>query len=294
MNSIQTREGILYGLIAYGWWGLVPLYFYWLGDISPFEALAHRIAWSAVLLAIVLTFTRRWSEFARCLSNRSLALPLLLSACFLGYNWMLFNVCVSIGDVIQASLGYFILPLFSALLAVVIFGERLRPLQHLAVIFAFAGTAFLTWDGGAFPALAVALALSFSIYGVLRKKIAVDGVMGLAIESFMLAPIAVAFLAVLHWQRQETPTPEEWFKLSLGGVVTAFPLMCFGQAARRLPLAMLGFMQYISPSMQFLLAVVLLNEKVRGGWLNYGLIWTALAIFSLDSYLWIRRQVPAV
>lgn len=286
----QTREGAFYGLAAYAWWGLVPIYFHWLGKVSPLDILAHRIVWSAVFLGIILTFARRWPEVVRCFRTPAILLPLFCSAWLVASNWLLYITAVHLDDIVQASLGYFILPLFSAVLGFIIFREKLRPIQQAAIGVAFVGTALLTWDVGRFPWLALALALSFGVYGMIRKKVPVDGLIGLAVETFLLVPIAGAYLAVGYWQRQELEDAELLFKLALSGVVTAIPLLCFGQAARRLPFAMLGFMQYISPSVQFLLAVFLFEEKVQGGWLNYGLVWTALVIFSIDSYLWYRRH----
>jgi chloramphenicol-sensitive protein RarD len=194
--------------------------------------------------------------------------------------------------IVQASLGYFILPLVSVALGMVIFGERMRRLQRLAIAFASVGVALLTWSAGEFPWLAIALAVSFSFYGMIRKQVPVDGLIGLAVETFVLTPFALLFLANSYTQRGEWDDPELLFKLSLSGIVTAVPLLCFGQAARRLPFSMLGFMQYISPSLQFLLAVVLFEEPVRGGWLNYALVWSALLIFSIDSFRWYRQQDP--
>ena len=168
MNE-ATREGFLYGLAAYLWWGLVPLYFHWLGNVSPFDILAHRIVWSTIFISVILTLARRWPEAIRCFRTPSLLLPLIVSALLVAYNWGMYILGVYIKDIVQASLGYFILPLVSIALGMVIFRERLRPLQKLAIGFAGVGVALLTWDVGTFPWLALALALSFSVYGMIRK-----------------------------------------------------------------------------------------------------------------------------
>ncbi len=291
MNQ-PTRAGFLYGLAAYGWWGLVPIYFHWLGEVSPLHILAHRIAWCALFIAVLLTCTGRWREIIRCFRTPSLLLPLCCSAILVAYNWLMYITAVYVHDIVQASLGYFILPLLSIALALLVFGEKLRPLQYLAIGFAGVGVSLLTWQAGVFPELALGLGLSFSVYGMIRKRVPVDGLIGLAVETFVLLPIALAFLAATYWERMEVEAGKMLFKLSLSGIVTAVPLLCFGQAARKLPFSMLGFMQYIAPSVQFLLALVLFKEKVSGGWLNYVLVWTALAIFSLDSYRQYRR-LPA-
>lgn len=287
-----TRAGLIYGLVAYGWWGLVPIYFHWLGKVSPLHILAHRVAWCALFIGILLTAVGRWPEIIRCFRTPNLLVPLCLSAVLVAYNWLMYISAVYVRDIVQASLGYFILPLLSIALALVVFGEKLRPLQYVAIAFAGVGVSLLTWQAGSFPALALGLGLSFSVYGMIRKRVPVDGLIGLAVETFVLLPIALAFLAASYWERMEVENSEQIFKLSLSGIVTAVPLLCFGQAARKLPFSMLGFMQYISPSVQFLLALVLFEEKVAGGWLNYVLVWIALVIFSLDSYRQYRR-LPA-
>ena len=285
-----TREGILYGLGAYVWWGLVPIYFRWLGEISALHILAHRIFWTVIFLAVIISLSRRWTETMRCLTTPRLVGPLIASALLVAGNWLLYILSVELKVIIQASLGYFILPLVSVVLGMVFFGERLRPLQYLAIAFAFTGVALLTWEVGTFPWISLGLAASFSVYGMIRRQVPVDGLIGLTVETIVLLPIALGYLAVVYWQRWEVEDAELLGKLSLSGIVTAIPLLCFGQAARRLPFSVLGFMQYISPSIQFLLAVFLIGETVQGGWLNYILVWTALVIFSLDSYRWFRRR----
>ncbi len=286
-----TRDGFIYGLTAYVWWGLVPLYFRWLGDVEPLDILAHRIAWSAVFLSLILTSANRWPETLRCLGTARVFWPLCVSALLVALNWLMYILCVHFKIIVQASLGYFVLPLVSVALGMVVFRERLRPLQHLAIVFAFTGVCLLTWTVGELPWFALGLALSFAVYGLIRKQVPVDGLIGLSVETVVLLPIALGYLAIVYWARWELEDAWLLFKLSLSGIVTAVPLLCFGQAARRLPFSMLGFMQYISPSVQFLLAVTVFHEVVEGGWWNYALVWTALAIFSIDSYRWYRRRV---
>lgn len=285
-----TREGFLYGLAAYLWWGLVPIYFHWLGPVAPLHILAYRIAWSAVFLGLILTAASRWPQTVRCLATPRLFWPLTASALLVAFNWLMYILAVYLHIIVQASLGYFMLPLVSIVLAMLIFRERMRPLQQLAIAFAFVGVCLLTWTAGTFPWIAIALAVSFAIYGMIRKQVPVDGLVGLTVETIVLLPIALAYIIYAHCEYDDLADAWLLAKLSLSGVVTAVPLLCFGQAARRLPLSMLGFMQYISPSVQFLLAIWLFGETVRGGWLNYGLVWTALVIFSLDSYLAYRRS----
>jgi chloramphenicol-sensitive protein RarD len=283
------RDGLLYGLGAYVWWGLVPIYFRWLGDFSTLDFVAHRIVWSAALLAIVITACGRWSDVRQCVRRPALLAPLCVSSILVAYNWLMYVICVSAGEIVQASLGYFILPLVSVIMGMIVFHERMRPPQLLAIGCAAIGVLSLTWSAGVFPSLALAVALSFCVYGMIRKTVPVDGLIGVTVETMVLTPIALACLLASYWQRGATEDAEQLARLSLSGVVTAVPLLCFGQAARRLPLTMLGFMQYISPSLQFLLALYLFKERVIGGWLHYGLIWAALLIFSADSYLHLRK-----
>jgi chloramphenicol-sensitive protein RarD len=285
-----TRDGFLYGLAAYLWWGVVPIYFYWLGTVGPLEILAHRIVWSAVLLALILTLARRWPEIGRCLSTPKLILPLTASAILVAFNWLMYILAVHLQMITQASLGYFMLPLVSVVLAMFLFRERIRPLQQAAIAFAVVGVSLLTWTAGGFPWLAISLAVSFAFYGMIRKQVPVDGLIGLSVETIVLLPVSFGYLVFVYAERGEFEEAALLGKLSLSGVVTAVPLLCFGQAARRLPFSTLGFMQYISPSVQFLLAISIFEEKVIGGWLNYAIVWTALVIFSIDSYLWFRRQ----
>ncbi|MBI1831203.1 MAG: EamA family transporter RarD [Planctomycetes bacterium] len=285
-----TREGMLYGLAAYLWWGLVPLYFRWLGPVQPLDILAHRIVWSAVLLAAIITFAGRWPETLRCLRTPKIVLPLTVSAILVAYNWLMYIVGVHLQIIVQASLGYFILPLVSVLFAMLIFHETMRPLQNIAVLVALLGVLRLTWLGGEFPWLALALAVSFSAYGMIRKQVEVDGLIGLTVETFVLLPIAAGYLAIGYCQRMEIEDADLFGKLMLSGIVTAIPLLCFGEAARRLPFATLGFMQFISPTVQMLLAITIFEETATGGWLGYTLVWSALVIFSIDSYLRYRRD----
>lgn len=286
----STREGFLYGLVAYVWWGLVPFYFLWLGPFVAGDFVAHRIVWSAVFLGILILFLRRGHETLRVFRDPKLFVPLCISAVLVAYNWLMYVFCVATGEIVQASLGYFILPLLSVFLGLIVFHERLRPFQQAAILVAAASVISLTWAAGVFPAQAFAIALSFSVYAMIRKKVPVDGLIGVTIETLVLAPVALAYLLWSYWERGETEDALTLIKLAVSGVVTAVPLLCFGQAARRLPFAMLGFMQYISPSLQFLIALWLFHEKVMGGWFNYGLVWLALAIFSIDSYFQFRRQ----
>jgi chloramphenicol-sensitive protein RarD len=286
----STREGLLYGLAAYGLWGLVPLYFYWLKGISPYEVIAQRIAWSTVFLAIILTLARRWQAVARCFRSRTILLPLLLTSVLIGVNWVVYYISVDQNRLVEASLGYYILPLASVLIGLLVFRERLRLWQWIALAVATVGVARMTVNSGEWPWIALTLAGSFGVYGAIRKKVPVDGLVGLSVETLLLTPAAIAFLAWKGYAGTLTAGGDRILLLSLSGIVTATPLLCFGQAARRLPLSTMGFMQYLSPTVQLLVAVFLFDEpSPRGGWGDFAFIWIALGIFSADSLAYYHK-----
>ncbi len=287
----KTREGFLYGLAAYGLWGLVPLYFQLFKDVVPaFEIVAQRILWSAVFLAAILTASRRWPDVVRCFRTRALLLPLVVSSVLIAANWIVYILSVYLDRIAESSLGYYILPLASVLIGLVVFRERLRVGQWLALGLAGVGVAVLTAQAGEWPWIALTLAGSFGVYGAIRKTVPVDGLTGLSVETFLLAPAALAYLG---WQAQRdtlSAVPDRWDLVglvALSGIVTATPLLCFGQAARRLPLSTMGFLQYISPSLQLIIA--LRTESPAGGWAGFIVIWVGLAIFTVDSLAFYRR-----
>ncbi|MBI2805374.1 MAG: EamA family transporter RarD [Planctomycetes bacterium] len=284
-----TREGFLYGLAAYVWWGLVPIYFYWLQSDRPLDFVAHRIVWSMIFLAILVTALGRWPETIRTLTTPRLIAPLGLSAVLVAGNWLIYVLCVYNQVIIQASLGYFILPLVNVVLGLMLFRERLRPLQVAAIGIAVLGVLVLALAVGEVPWLSFGLAFSFSIYGLIRKQVPVDGLVGLTVETIVLAPFMFAYLVHGYAASVEMEEPALLFKLAVSGVVTAVPLLCFGQAARRLPFTVLGLMQYLAPSLQFALAILLFNESARD-WPGFVFVWAALAIFSIDSYRWYRAR----
>jgi chloramphenicol-sensitive protein RarD len=294
-DPAQRRRGVLYGIIAYAWWGLVPLYFRWvLGEVSAAEMLAHRIVWSLVFLVALVTFARRWREVARCFRTKKLILPLTASSLLVGANWLIYIRSVEQRQVVQASLGYFLLPLVSVFLGLIVFREKLRRLQWIALGFALVGGGLMVHASGQVPWIAVSLAVTFSVYGLIRKQVPVDGLIGLAVETIVLMPLAVAYLAwrgaagELALSADNLPLMA---KLALSGIVTAVPLLCFGQAARMLPFSMLGFMQYISPSIQFLLAVLVMKELPPGNdWTSFVFVWLGLLVFTLDSYRVYQRE----
>lgn len=288
----RSREGYLYGLAAYGCWGLVPIYFRWLLGVPPLEILAHRVAWSALFLAGVFLAFRRGPDVARCLRTPNLLGPLTGSAVLVGVNWLVYIYSVDSQQIVQASLGYFLTPLVSLLLGLVLLRERLRGPQWLAVALAGAGVLWLVIEARTFPWIALSLAISFGLYGLVRKHVPVDGLVGLSIESLVLTPAALAYLGLLAAYGDVRATEVGMVaRLALGGIVTAVPLLCFGQAARRLPLSSLSFLQYLSPSIQLLIATLVFGEAMpAGSAISFPLIWAALALFTADSVRAYRRS----
>jgi chloramphenicol-sensitive protein RarD len=291
-GSATSREGLLYGLAAYGLWGVVPLYFNGLFEqtgrrISADELLAQRIVWSVPFLMVLLTLSGRWPIFFACFRARSLLLTLLASTVLIGLNWYVFIYGITAEQVLQTSLGYFINPLVNVLLGMVFFRERLRVLQWVALALATIGVINNTIAAGELQWIALSLAVCFGTYGLLRKKAPVDGLVGLSVETLFLMPLAGAYLLWLGSEGALGSYGAASDALLLcSGVVTALPLMCFGQAARRLRLSTLGFLQYLSPSLQFVGAVLVIQEPFTSAQLvGFVWIWTALAVFTVDSLL---------
>jgi chloramphenicol-sensitive protein RarD len=289
----SLREGLLYGFGAYGLWGLMPIYFHAITRAGPYEILCHRIVWSLVLLLPLLTLTRSWPDVTRCLrSPRTLAM-LAVTTLLLALNWFAFIYAVCLQHVEYTSLGYYITPLVSTLLGLAFLGERLRPWQWVALALATAGIAVRVWSLGELPWIALTVAGSFGLYGFLRKQMPVESLVGLSIETAMLFPAALA--ALLWWGHEGTGVFGQEMKLSVllavSGITTAIPLLFFGAAARRLPLTVLGVLQYLAPSCQLIIAVVWLGESFdTSSAVTFGLIWMSLAVFTAESLL--RRPAP--
>jgi chloramphenicol-sensitive protein RarD len=287
-DPTAARNGMLAALFAFVVWGLAPLYFRALGSVPPFEIVAHRLLWSALFLAGLLAFVPLTGGFARARAvwqqPRLLAL-LVLTSLLTGSNWLVFIWAIDAGRLLEASLGYFISPLVSVALGALFLGERLRPLQALAVAIACAGVAWRVWQLGSLPWIPLFLAGTFGVYGLLRKRAPIDAVSGLFVETVLVAPLALAWLGWLHHQGSLAfggGGVTDWL-LPLTGVITAVPLMMFAVGARRLPLATVGFLQYIAPSLNFLVAVLLFREPFDTTQLvGFALIWLALAVYSAD------------
>ncbi len=292
-STLPDAKGLALGVGAYVVWGLLPLYFHALKGVPALQVLAHRVLWSVVLLAITVVALRRARTIRAAARGRTLLL-LAASAALIAVNWLVYIWAVQHNHVLEASLGYFINPLFNVALAVAVLGERLRRWQGIAIGVAGLGVAILAASGGGSLWISLILAVTFGLYGLLRKVAAIDALGGLAVETLMLAPIALG----LVWQASAAGTGS--FGHSLGtdllliasGAVTAAPLLMFAAAARRMPYATLGLIQYIAPTLQFTVAV-LLGEPVRPvHLLTFGLIWAGCALYAADSIRGART--PAV
>jgi chloramphenicol-sensitive protein RarD len=283
------------GIAAYGLWGLIPLYFKAVAHVAPVEVLAHRAAWSFAVLAALVLVLGRGRETWRNLRSSKLMLLLGLSTLLIAANWLIFIYAVESRQLVQASLGYFINPLVNVLLGVAFLRERLRTAQTASIGLAGVGVAILAGLVGALPWIALALALTFGFYGLLRKIMPVDGLAGLTVETLLMTPVALAYLGYLGLTAEGGRDLVTWLLLMLSGPVTTVPLLFFVAAARRLRLATLGILQYLAPSLQFLLAVVAFGEPFSSAQLlSFGCIWTAILIYTLDALRAAQRPAIAV
>jgi len=293
----SPRSGLAWGLAAYGSWGVFPIYFKAVAAVPALEVLAHRVVWSVVVLAIVLTVQRRWREVAAVIADPRTLAVLGVTALLIGGNWYLFIWAVTTGHMLQASLGYFINPLVNVFLGVVFLGERMSRTGVAAVATAGLGVGWLAARGGAVPWVALVLAFSFAFYALIRKTARVKPLPGLAVETALLAPVALLFLAASASSGGLYFGTGSWrldVLLAAAGLITALPLVWFNMAAQSLPLSTLGFLQYLSPTGQFLLAVLVYGEPLtRDRLVAFACIWIALGIFTVDQ-LQTRARMAAL
>lgn len=288
----QERRGTSYGLAAYTMWGLFPLFFPLLKPAGAVEVLAHRVVWSLLVVAVLLRLTRGLAA-VRAVTPQQ-ARRLTVAAVLLALNWGVYIYGVNSGQVVETSLGYFINPLVSVALGVVVLGERLRAWQKAAVGIAAVAVTVLTIANGRPPLIALTLALSFGFYGLLKKQADVGALAALAVETAVLTPLALLYLAVLGVRGSLTfltEGPDHALLLATAGVVTAVPLLAFGAAATRVPLSTLGVLQYLAPTLQLMCGVLVRHESFHGvRVVGFALVWVALAVFTADL-LGHRRRV---
>jgi chloramphenicol-sensitive protein RarD len=292
--SPDSRVGVAAALAAHGMWGVMPLYFAALRAVPAPEILGQRIVWCGLFLVAILTLFGRWPDLLRACRSGVTVRTFLITALLLSLNWLVYIYGVATGQTVETSLGYFINPLLNVALGYVFFRERLRPLQLAAIALALIGVANLVVAAGEFPWIALTLAASFAVYGLLRKTAPADAVVGLSIETFLLLPPACAYVTYLWLTGQlhlGTVDRTTDALLLASGVITAVPLLFFGVAARNLSLSTLGFLQYVAPSAQFVLAITVLGEPMASDrWISFGCIWIALATYSFDTWRALSRS----
>jgi chloramphenicol-sensitive protein RarD len=291
----EHRRGLLFGIGAYGLWGLFPLYWPLLEPASPLEIMAHRIVWSLVFVGMLVWLRRRYATVRAALVDRRTRIALVVASAVIGVNWLLFIWAVNNQHVVETSLGYFINPLVSVALGVAVFGERLLRLQWVSIGIAAAGVLWLTVEYGRPPWISIVLALSFGTYGLAKKKANVGAVQSLAVETLVLAPLALGYILTLHASGGAEFGQNGALHTALligGGAATALPLLCFGAAATRIPLSMIGMLQYLTPTLQFLIGVFLYGEPMTSArWVGFALVWLALAVFTFATLRGRRRQL---
>ena len=284
----ETKKGLLFALGAYGIWGIAPIYFVWVGFAGPFEILANRIVWAIPLLLVLLGVTKQWAG-VWTLTKSQLAI-LVVTAIALSINWLTFISAIQAEKIAEASLGYYINPLVNVILGWLFLQERMRPLQWLAIGLAAFGVGTELVVQASVPWLGLTLAMSFGVYGLLRKKVNLPAVVGLFVETMLVLPIALGYLILLYLD-QGTRTIFDGASLALGGVITVIPLVFFAAAATRLSLTTLGFVQYLAPTITLLLAIFLYDETVPAiRWFTFSMIWLAVVIFSLENLYQYRKR----
>lgn len=293
MDTQQTRQGIGYALGAYFIWGIAPAYFKLVKEVPPTEIMTHRVIWSALFMLVLITLSRSWKQVSTVLAQPKKVLLLALTAVTIGGNWLLFIWAVNNQHMLEASLGYFINPLINVVFGMLFLRERFRRLQWVAVALATTGVLVQLWQFGSLPIIGLGLALSFALYGLVRKKIQVDAQSGMLIETAWLFPLAAIYLfgfadsATSHLSANPLSLN---LKLVAAGIVTTIPLMLFAAACARLRLSTVGFFQYLGPTLMFLLAVLFYGESLTPDkMVTFGFIWLALAIFIIDAIAFSAR-----
>ncbi|MCS7088412.1 MAG: EamA family transporter RarD [Thermoflexales bacterium] len=289
-----STKGLTLAAGAYVLWGFLPVYLKQLGALSPLEILAHRVVWALTFCAALVTASARWGELWAAVRQRSTLVWFALSAATLAANWLIYIWAVNTARVVEGSLGYFITPLINAGLGVVVLHERLRLGQWVAFALGGVGVGYLGIVYGQFPVVGLALALTFGVYGLLRKRAVLDSLLGLTLETALAAPLALAFLLAQTLNGNGAFIREGWqitLLLLAAGPVTAMPLLLFAAGARHIPLSTLGMLQYIGPTLQFLLGVLAYGEPLTvQRFVGFAFVWSAMIVFALEGQ-WQRRRV---
>jgi len=293
----RLRTGVLLGIGAYGLWGLFPLYFPLLEPASPVEIVGHRVVWTLVFLLVVLLVRRRWAWVRAIVHDRRRLAILTVASSVIAVNWGVYIWAVNSDRVVEAALGYFINPLVTVLLGVVLLGERLRTAQWVAVGLATLAVLVLTVAYGRLPWIALTLALSFATYGLMKNRVRMPAVESLSVETALLFLPALALLLTLQARGTAAfghASGGVTALLAMAGVITAVPLLMFAGAASRVPLSTMGLLQYITPILQFMIGVLVVHEVMPPArWVGFGLVWAALVLFSVDSWRAARSNAAS-
>ncbi|WP_424183580.1 EamA family transporter RarD [Actinokineospora sp. G85] len=294
----SSRSGLVYGFLAYLTWGFFPLYWPLLEPAGPVEVLAHRIVWSVLAVGALILGLRRWQRLKLVAADRRRMGFIAVGAVTIAVNWGMYIYGVNSGQVVEASLGYFINPLITILLGVLVMGERLRVGQWVGLAIALGAVVQLSVEAGRLPWIALALAFSFGTYGLMKKKADVGSTEGLALETAILSPLALAYLVWLSVAGGGAFGHFGWghaLLLAGTGVVTAVPLLLFGAAAVRISMTTMGVMQYLVPILQFAIGVFVYHEQMSTPrWIGFGLVWLALVVITTESLAHRRRVAPAL
>lgn len=286
--------GYLYAVLAYVMWGLLPIYWKLYQEIGAGEILAHRIIWSVVFVMILLTFAKRWSKLKLAVPDLKSKLAVAMCSVLITANWLIYIWAVQNDRILEASLGYYINPLVNVFLGVFLLGERLSKLQWTAIALAGVGVLIMTVSYGQFPWVSITLAFSFALYGYTKKKVQVDPTVGLSLETLIVLPFAVLYLVLVEQGGQALQVLSGWklAGLTLAGVATALPLLFFAEGVKRLPLSVMGIIQYMSPTISLLLGVLVYGEEFTTiEMVSFGLIWSALVLYSLQM---VKKQKPTI
>lgn len=288
------KKGILSGIGAYALWGFFPIYWKYLHDVPALQVIGHRIGWSFLLLILVIIVSRQWNEFRSAVLQPKVIGIYSIAAVLLSVNWLVYVWGVNAGFIVETSLGYFINPLLSVLLGVIFLRERLRPAQWIPVSIAAIGVIYLTVIYGRLPWIALSLAFSFGFYGLAKKLAPLGSLHGLTLETGIVFPAALAYLLIVEANGGGAFLHDSTLVdiLLIGaGAVTTIPLLMFASAARQIPLTVVGLLQYIAPTLQFLIGVFLYKEPFdRSHFIGFGIVWLALIVFWVENYL--SRRVP--
>lgn len=292
------NKGILYGIGAYALWGFFPIYWKLLYQVPALQVIGHRIGWSFIVLIIFIIATKQWQVFRASAFNAKTIGIYAAAGVLLSINWLVYVWGVNAGFIVETSLGYFINPLLSVLMGVIFLRERLRPAQWIPVILAALGVAYLTFAYGRLPWIALSLAFSFGIYGLVKKLAPLGSLYGLTLETAIVFPIALIYLAFVQANGTGAFLNDSVkidFLLAGAGIVTTIPLLMFASAAKQIPLTMLGILQYIAPTLQFLIGVFIYKETFdRSHLIGFGIVWVALIVFWVENFTAHRMSTEPI